>query len=293
LLQGKKGENTMISLQTNVAALYGEQNLNQTEMNEQNTIEQLTSGYRINSSADDPAGLAIANALQSEEVELTQGVQNGNDGVSQLQIIDGGLSNISQILDSIKTLVVQGASSTFTGNYGTLANEIQSDLGEIDRQADNIGMGADNSSFVATLSVYIGGGLGTSNGGQIGTAAESINLSGSTAGTVALSLTSVYNLGSGSSAADFQSAVSYIESAVVQLGNIQGAVGAGINQLNFAVSLAQSQITNYTADESGIKDADIAQAAANLSKYQTLTQSSMAALAQANQMPQAVLKLLQ
>lgn len=283
----------MISLQTNIAALYGEQNLNQTEMNEQNTIEQLTSGYRINSSADDPAGLAIANALQSEEVELTQGVQNGNDGVSQLQIIDGGLSNISQILDSIKTLVVQGASSTFTGNYGTLANEIQTDLTEIDRQANNVGMGASNASFVATLSVYVGGGLGTSNGGQIGVAAESINLSASTAGTSGLGLSSVYALNASSSAADFSAAVASIESAVVSLGNIQGAVGAGINQLNFAVSLAQSQITNYTADESGIRDADVASAAANLSKYQTLTQSSMAALAQANQMPQAVLKLLQ
>ena len=283
----------MISLQTNIAALYGEQNLNQTQMNEQNTVEQLTSGYRINSSADDPAGLAIANALRSEETELTQGVQNGNDGVSQLQIIDGGLSNISQILDSVKTLVVQGASSTFTGNYGTLANEITSDLNEIDRQANNIGMGATNASFVATLSVYVGGGLGTSNGGQIGVAAESIDLSASTAGVSALGLTGVGSLNSSSNAADFASAVSAIESAVVTLGNIQGAVGEGINQLNFAVSLAQSQITNYTADESGIRDADIASAAANLSKYQTLTQSSMAALAQANQMPQAVLKLLQ
>ncbi|MFZ0594888.1 MAG: flagellin [Bryobacteraceae bacterium] len=283
----------MISLQTNIAALYGEQNLNQTQMNEQNTVEQLTSGYRINSSADDPAGLAIANALRSQETELTQGVQNGNDGVSQLQIIDGGLSNISQILDSVKTLVVQGASSTFTGDYGTLANEITSDLTEIDRQANNIGMGATATSFVTTLNVYIGGGLGTSNGGQIGVAAESINLSASTAGTAALGLTTVAGLGANSTAGDFSAAVAGIESAVVTLGKIQGAVGEGINQLNFAVSLAQSQITNYTADESGIRDADIASAAANLSKYQTLTQSSMAALAQANQMPQAVLKLLQ
>jgi flagellin len=282
----------MISLQTNIAALYGEQNLNQTQMNQQKTVESLTSGYKINSSADNPAGLAIANALRSQEAELTQGVQNGNNGVSQLQIIDGGLSNISQILDSVKTLVVQGASSTFTGDYGTLANQIQSDLKEIDRQANNIGMGASNSSFVATLSVYVGGGLGTSNGGQIGAAAESIDLHASTAGTSALGLGTVFSLAASSTANDFSAAVSGIEAAVVTLGKVQGAVGEGINQLNFAVSLAQSQITNYTADESGIRDADIASAAANLSKYQTLTQSSMAALAQANQMPQSVLKLL-
>jgi flagellin len=284
----------MISLQTNIAALYGEQNLNQTQMNQQKNVESLTSGYRINSSADDPAGLAIANALRSQIAELTQGVQNGNNGVSQLQIIDGGLSNISQILDSVKSLVVQGASSTFTGDYGTLANQIQSDLKEIDRQANNIGMGGTNSSFVATLNVYVGGGLGTSNGGQIGVAAEAVDLSASTAGTAALGLsTSVGALNSSSTAGAFSAAVASIQAAVVALGKVQGAVGEGINQLNFAVSLAQSQITNYTADQSGIRDTNIAQAAANLSKYQTLTQSSMAALAQANQMPQSVLKLLQ
>jgi flagellin len=292
LLLGK-GENEMISLQTNVAALFGEQNLSNTQRMQQNTVLQLTSGYAINTAADNPAGLAIANALRSQRTELTQGIQNANNGVAQLQIIDGGMSNISQILDRIKTLVVQGASSTFTGDYGTLANEIQADLKEIDRQANNIGMGAGSGSFVGTLNVYVGGGLGTSNGGQIGSAVEAIDLSASTVGTAALGLTNVNNLTSSSTAGDFSAAVASIESAVVSLGKAQGAVGAGINRLNFAISLAQSQITNYAADESGIRDADIATQAANLSKYQTLTQSSMAALAQANQMGQSVLKLLQ
>jgi flagellin len=122
---------------------------------------------------------------------------------------------------------------------------------------------------------------------------EAIDLSASTVGTTALGLASVNALNSSSTAGDFSAAVASIESAVVSLGKAQGAVGAGINRLNFAISLAQSQITNYAADESGIRDADIATQAANLSKYQTLTQSSMAALAQANQMGQSVLKLLQ
>src|SRR3954469_20253741 len=132
----------MLSIQTNVAALYGQQNLNVNTMFQQTTINRLTSGYRINSAADDPAGLAVANALRSERTELAQGIRNGNDGVSQLQIIDGGLQNISQILDRLKTLAVQGASSTFTGDYNTLGNEITTDLAEIDRQAANIGLGA-------------------------------------------------------------------------------------------------------------------------------------------------------
>ena len=283
----------MLSIQTNVAALYGQQNLSMNTSFQQTTINRLTSGYRINSAADDPAGLAIANALRSERTELTQGVRNANDGVSQLQIIDGGLQNISQILDRVKTLVVQGASSSFTGDYGTLTSEIKNDLGEIDRQANNIGLGAGSNSFAKNLSIYLGGGLGTSNGGQIGSAAESVDLSASTAGTASLGLTSVYNLAAASTAGDFSAAVASIASAVVSLGKIQGTVGAGINQLNFAINLAQSQVTNYAADESRIRDADIATEAANLSKAQTLVQSSMAALAQANAIPQSVLKLLQ
>jgi flagellin len=283
----------MISIQTNVAALYGQQNLSVNSQLQQTTINRLTSGYRINSAADDAAGLAIANALRSQRTELTQGIRNANDGISQLQIIDGGLNNISQILDRVKTLVVQGSSATFTGDYGTLVNEIQADMKEIDRQANNIGMGAGSNSFAQNLSVYIGGGLGTSNGGQIGSAAESVNLNGSAVGTVGLSLTSVNALGAASTAGDFSAAVATIASAVVTLGKVQGVVGAGINQLNFAIGLAQSQVTNYAADESRIRDADIASEAANLSKAQTLVQSSMAALAQANQIPQSVLKLLQ
>jgi flagellin len=90
-----------------------------------------------------------------------------------------------------------------------------------------------------------------------------------------------------------QAAITAIAQAVVNLGIVQAAVGAGMNQLNFAVGLAQSQITNYAADQSQIRDADVATDASNLSKEQVLSQAGIAALAQANQMPQAVLKLLQ
>ena len=108
----------MVSIQTNVASLLGEINYNTVQSQEQTTIEQLTSGYRINSSADDAAGLAIANSLQAEQTELTQGVSNANDGISQLQIIDGGLTNISTILDNLKTLATEAGSTTFTGVPG-------------------------------------------------------------------------------------------------------------------------------------------------------------------------------
>lgn len=378
----------MISIQTNIAALYGQQNFQANSNFEQATIQQLTSGYRINSSADDAAGLAIANQLRAQTTELTQGVSNASNGVSQLQIIDGGLNNIGQILDRLQTLATQAASSTFTGNFNTLNNEFQSDLGELNRQASNIGLNT-GGDFNATLNVFVGGGIGVSGGEQIGTNVENINLgnlsafygsfsvtgtvsgsfsfastvsatgtaySATTAGNVAVAMTlagtgytmtgnalavtvtigttsnsytstsvsalftqtqaavtstfvnsvDAFSLGlaTGTAAtaatnlnitnvANAQGAITAIASAVVSLGNVQGVVGAGINQLNFAIGLAQSQIMNYTADQSGIRDANIAQEASNLTKSQVLSQSSLAALAQANQQPQLLLKLLQ
>src|SRR5215467_7105719 len=112
-----------LSIQTNVASLVAQENLRVNSDFQSRTIQRLTSGYRINSSADDAAGLAVANKFRSDVAELTQGVRNANDGVSQLQIIDGGLNNISKILDRMKTLATQSASTTFTGDRTTLNNE--------------------------------------------------------------------------------------------------------------------------------------------------------------------------
>src|ERR1700680_2303870 len=115
-----------ISIQTNVTSLIAQENLSINQNFESKTIQRLTSVYRINSSGDDAAGLAVANQYRSDIAELTQGVLNANNGVSNLQIIDGGLGNISQMLDRMKTLATESASGTFTGNRGTLNTEYQS-----------------------------------------------------------------------------------------------------------------------------------------------------------------------
>ncbi len=162
----------MISIQTNVASLMAQQNLSTDNQFQSKTIQQLTSGYRINSSGDDAAGLAVANGYRSSVDELTQGVANANDGTSQLQILDGGLSNISSILDRLKTLATQSASGTFTGSRATLNQEYSGLLTEINRQAANINLNA-GGTFNSNLNVYIGGASTQSN------ASVSIDLSGS------------------------------------------------------------------------------------------------------------------
>ena len=187
----------MISIQTNVTSLQAQQDLNVNNAFQANTIQQLSSGYRINSSADDAAGLAVANQYNSDTVELQQGVRNANDGLSQLQIVDGGLSNISTMLNRMKTLATESATSTFTGDRTTLNNEYQDLISEITRQASNVGLNA-GGLLNKELSVYIGGGR-TSN--QTGSSQVNINLSGSAnavdANSLGLSATSV--IGGGTS----------------------------------------------------------------------------------------------
>jgi flagellin len=279
-----------LSFQTNVTSLVAQNNLSVNQNFQDNTITQLTSGYRINSSGDDAAGLAVANGFRDSISELQQGVQNANTGTNILQTIDGGLNNISTILDQLQTLATQSATSTFTGDRNTLNTEFTSLLGEINRQAANIGLasgggGTTASQYNNSLSVYIGGGSSQTN------SEVTVDLSGS--GNIA----DTSGLGISTDAVDTQAhaltAITDITNAVQSLGKIQGAVGTGENDLTTAISLAQSQITNESASESTIRDANIAQEATNLTQTQVLQQSSVAALAQANAAPQALLKLLQ
>src|ERR1019366_7711570 len=163
----------MISIQPNIDSLIAQQNLTVNSQFQSNTINQLTSGYRINSSADDAAGLSVANGYRNSIAELNQGVLNANQGVSQLQIVDGGLSNISQMLDRLQTLATESATTTFSGSRSTLDGEYQGLLTEINRQASNIGLSATNTSNNNNLSVFIGGG-----GVQQANSSVSVNLSG-------------------------------------------------------------------------------------------------------------------
>jgi len=157
------------SFQTNVTSLLAQQNLRVNSQFQSQTITRLTSGFRINSSGDDAAGLAVANLLRSNTAELQQGVRNANDGISILQIVDGGLNNISNILDRLKTLATESASSTFAGDRNTLNNEYQSLLTEITRQAANIGLstGAVGGRYNQLLGIYIGGGAGVLANGNV------------------------------------------------------------------------------------------------------------------------------
>ncbi len=262
------------SVVTNVASVTAQANLGATSLGLRTALTRVSSGLRINSSGDDAAGLAIANSFRSEVAILNQGLRNANDGLSTLQIKDGALSNISQLIDRLGTLATQAASGQTTAASRTTLNaEFQEVLAEIDREA-----------AVATLTTSTGFSVFVSNNGTNGVISGTIGAVTTTTLTVAGQVLT--------SQAEAATAVTAVATAVTNLGTVQGAVGSISNRLNFAISLARSQAVNTRAAESRIRDANIAEESANLTRVSILTQSGIAALAQANSSSGAVLALL-
>jgi flagellin len=260
------------SVVTNISAVNAQSNLYSTNIGLRQALTRVSSGFRINSSGDDAAGLAVANGYRSEVAILNQGIRNANDGLSTLQIKDGALDNISKLLDRMATLATQAASDAFTGSRATLDNEFQDVIAEIDREAN-----------VAGLTVSAGFSVFVSNSGSNGT------VGGMIAATDAATLGLTGDLTSPTNAV---TALTAVTGAIASLGTVQGQVGQIQNRLMYAVALAQSQVVNTKAAESRIRDANIAEESANLTRYSILNQSGIAALAQANQATSAVLALL-
>ena len=272
------------SVVTNLPSLNAQSQLVNTNQGLQRTLARLSSGLRINSAADDAAGLAIANRHRLDNTGLKVGIRSANDAISKLQIEDGALNNIASLIDRALTLAAQAASDTFTGSRVTLDSEFQSILSEITRNAKAAGLETGNTNLNAR-SVFVG------NTQTNTTTAVSF---------VSFALTSAIDsegLGVSTQSITNQvgaaTALSALQTAIGTLGTVQGRTGAAMNRLQFAISQAQTMAVSVSASESRIRDANIAEEAAALTKYNILTQSGLSALQQANQSSQAVLSLLQ
>ncbi len=182
------------TINTNIASLQAQNYLRVTQDFQSKTINRVTSGLRIVTSGDDAAGLAIANSYRSDGAVLTQGIRNANDGLSQLQTADGGINNISQLLDRARTLATQSASNAFTGDRSVLNSEFQSVLAEIDRQAQAIGLNQ-GGTFAKSLSVFIGGGKDSNGISSTVNGSVSLDLSNSTVDAQSMGLKGVQAAG--------------------------------------------------------------------------------------------------
>ena len=262
------------SVVTNLASVNAQSNLFSTNIGLRQALTRVSSGFRINYSGDDAAGLAVANSFRSEVAVLNQGVRNANDGLSNLQIKDGALDNISKLLDRLSTLATAAASGqTSTASRTTLNAEFTDVISEITREATVAGL-----TTAAGFSVFV------SNNGASGVVAGNVGAADATA--LAIAATTI------ATQANAATAVTTVANAITALGAVQGQVGTLENRLSYAINLAQSQIVNTRAAESRIRDANIAEESANLTRFNILNQSGLAAQAQANQSTSAVLSLL-
>jgi flagellin len=266
------------SVVTNIASANAQANLQVARGGLDKAMQRLSSGYRINMSGDDSAGLAVANKYRNEQAILNQGIRNANDGLSKLQLKDGALANISTLLDRMATLSTQASNGASDADISKLSAEYASIVTEINREATVAGLttAVSDSGF----SVFVSSESTSTNGivsGSIG-AAKVADLAISM-----LTFTTV---------ASAQTALSEVKAAITNLGSVQNTVGTLQNRLQFAVSLAQSQSVNKLSAEGRIRDANMAEESAAMTKFNILNQSGIAALAQANQSSSAILALL-
>jgi len=299
-----------LRINTNVAALNAYNNLNANQSKLEGAFEQLSSGLRINKAADDASGLSIAQGLSSQINGLTQAVSNANDATNVAQIADGALGTTQDILQRMRTLVVQ-ASNTGTQDTDSLG-AIASELTNLNSQLDAIGqqtkfgqtnlldgkysgvfqVGANGGDTITLDLTSVGGSSGTgiaaANLGSSGLKLDSLNILSASGGSFAVS---GYNDGTstGNSALDLAS----IDDAIKTVSTARASIGATQNQLSYTTANLQTAITNVTASRSNLTDADLATEVTAMTQQQILTQAATSVLAQANSAPQAILKLLQ
>src|SRR5262245_50767752 len=179
------------SVVNNIGSVNAQTELLKTQTGLEKTLARLSSGLRINSSGDDAAGLAVANQFRSDVAILNVGVRNANDGLSKLQIADGALNNISNLLDRAAVLATQSASGSFAGDLTVLDNEYQAVLSEIEREANVAGLSSATSYSVFISNDGSNGSVAVSFGAATATALGVGTGSVSTSGAAQTALTSI------------------------------------------------------------------------------------------------------
>ncbi len=276
----------MSVINTNIKSLISQQALSKNGRALSSAMEQLSTGKRINSAADDAAGLAISNRMTAQIRGLDQAVRNANDGVSMLQTAEGALSEVTNMLQRIRELAVQAANDTYSdADRESLQLEVTELVDEIDRIGNNTMW---NGMYLFAGEVGSNGDFSIQVG--IGDSVDSV-INGTLYQMDAAELeVDALDI---STAGDAQDAMLSIDSAITTIDNWRAEYGAKINRLTYASDNISNVLINTTESRSRILDADYAKASSELSRTQIIQQAATAVLAQANTDQQTVLKLLQ
>jgi flagellin len=270
-------------INTNVASLNAQRNLNTTQVQLGKSMERLSSGLRINRAGDDAAGLAISQNMQANIRSMNQAVRNANDGISLVQTAEGALNETSNILLRMRELGTQAANGVLSP---TQRDNIQVEFANLQQEIDRISAVTD---FNGTK--LLNGALSAGTTLQIGTGTTTNDVITVTIGNAsATNLSVTSNFVSTQAAA--QSALTAIDSAIQLVSTARGNLGAVQNRLQSTINNLQVAVENTSAANSRIVDVDVAAETANMTRAQILTQAGVSVLSSANQAPQLALKLL-
>lgn len=269
------------NLRSNIVADFARRNLSMTIGRQTNALERLTSGLRINKSADDAAGLAISERLRTQVNGLSQALLNAQDGISFLQVAEGGLQQINEIIQRMRTLSIQASNGTLTSiDRSLIQTEIGQLISEVNRQA--------SSTQFNTKRIFTANGSMTFQVGANRSDTIKLTLSRVTAAGLGVSAVSVL----GSSNVNASQAISRLDTALDRINTQRARLGAFQNRLENVVNFIGIAGENMSSALAQIREADIATEIVNFTREQILAQTGTALLAQANQAPSMVLALL-
>lgn len=287
----------MAVVNTNVNASVAQNALVRNERSMNTAMERLSTGQRINSASDDAAGLAIASRMTSQIRGLDVGIRNANDAISMISTADGALVEVSNMLQRMRELALQASNGTTTSadrNY--LNSEYANLITEIDRIAQNTQWnGKDILNHATTANSTVKYQVGANGGQTISVDFGDFNNTG--ASGVMQDLNSAHgSIAAGTSASALTTAtaaVTEIDNVITSVNTQRATFGAAVNQLTYAVDNLANVKVNSEAARSRILDTDYARETSELARTQIIQQAGTAMLAQANQLPQTVLSLLQ
>ncbi|HAJ79924.1 MAG TPA: flagellin [Fibrobacteres bacterium] len=279
----------------NISSQTAQGSLNQTSKSISKSLEKLSTGLRINSASDDPAGLGISENLRTQINGVSQAQKNAQDGISALNIAEGATNEISSILQRMLELSIQSANDTLTSTErGYTNSEFTSLRSEIDRISaattyngmDLISSGANR---FGTVNATSGNVLWIDANSSVGV--DSITISINTVTSASISSAS-FATRTISSQAGAKAAISEVDLAICSINTIRANIGAYVNRLEHAVNNLNVSETNQTAAESLIRDVDFAEETSKFTKNQILLKSATAMLAQSNLLPKSILTLM-
>ncbi|MBF0422910.1 MAG: flagellin FliC [Magnetococcales bacterium] len=275
-----------LAINTNISSINAQRQLTKSTNALGKTFERLSSGLRINRSADDAAGLSISTRMTAQVRGVTQAVRNANDAISLIQVAEGALNETTSALQRIRELSVQAANDTMTStDRRDVQREINQLLSEIDRIANTT-----NFNKVNLLS----GTYATGKKFQVGAdGGQTIQMSIRKATTLSMMSVAAGATINVSTQGSANLAIGRIDSALDSVSDIRARLGAYQNRFEAVINNLNGIVENTTAARSRIMDADIAAETANLTRNSILQQAGTAILAQANQQPQIALRLLQ